>query len=147
MGAKKPITDKTTPVLPFKKNDSILTLDKKLLGNSSAKLTPEDFFEKDIDDKFKVRALSVSISLMADFVRLYDDHIGMKYFLDPFEKMLSRLTDQKFLPKSLAESIKTKLDEFITIKTEKKMKFPEPEKKTQPLCSVKLKAPNLSNKS
>jgi nucleolar protein 14 len=136
MGAKKPITDKTTPVLPFKKNDSILTLDKKFLGNSSAKLTPEDFFEKDIDDEFKVRALSVSINLMADFVRLYDDHIGMKYFLDPFEKMLSRLTDQKFLPKSLAESIKTKLDEFITIKTEKKMKFPEPEKKIQPMIRL-----------
>lgn len=136
LAAKKPEAEQTKPVLPFKKNDSLLALDKKFKETPTARLTPEDLIEKEIDEDFKVRALTVTVNLIGDFVKLYDEHIGMKYFLDPFEKMLKRLVDQKFLPKVLIELIKSKLEDFDRIKKEKMLKYPEPEKKIQPMIRL-----------
>lgn len=137
LGIKKSVVEQLKPVPPFKKNDSILALDKLQSDETSPlKLNSEDFLNNPIDDNFKIRALSVTVDLIGDFVKLYDELIGMKYFLDPFETVLSRLADEEFVPLKLKQNIKKTLEEFAGIRLDKKFKFPTPEHKIQPMIRM-----------
>lgn len=136
LAVKKSMVEKTKTVPPFKQNDDLLVLDKKF-SNEIENLTAADFLEGlPIDDDFKVRAINVTVQLIKDFVKLYDDLVGMKYFLDPFETILARLSQQKPLPASLKESIKKTIEFFKNIRSEKKFKFPVPENKVQPMIRM-----------
>ena len=138
LAAKKSILDQTQPILPFKKNDSLLALKEKFKENfpESPKLCAEDFLDTPMDEDFKVRALNVTVHLIADFVKLYDEHVGMKYFLDPFETPLNRLVDDKSLPKDLKTFIKSTLEEFQSIRSDKKFVYPQPERKIKPMIRM-----------
>jgi nucleolar protein 14 len=136
LGVKKSMVEKTRPLLPFKKNDSLLALECKFRGEISPKLSAEDFIDSPVDEDFKVRALNVAVHLMADFVTLYDELVGLKYFLDPFETVLNRLVDDESLPKDLKKYIKSTLAEFQRIRLDKKFVFPQPERKIQPMIRM-----------
>lgn len=126
------------PVPPFKADDSFLALEQKFKGEfeTSMKLESEDFLNSTIDEDFKVRALNVAVHMMSDFIKLYDELVGMKYFLDPFETILARLKDEKKLPKTLREDISGILGDFKNIRMDKKFEFPEPVKKIQPMIRL-----------
>lgn len=139
LGVNKSVVEQLKPIPPFKKNDAILALKEKYtsVAVSSLKLKSEDFLDDTaIDDDFKIRSLSVAVNLISDFVKLYDELIGMKYFLDPFDTVLSRLADEECIPKELKMSIKTTLDEFERIRLDKKFIFPTPEQKIQPMIRM-----------
>ena len=135
LGVNRSIVEQLRPLLPFK-NDALLAISKKSSSSKDFKLKPEDFLELNIDDDFKVRALSVTIDLISDFVKLYDELIGMKYFLDPFNDVLTRLADEQFIPVELKKSIKKTLDEFESIRLDKKFRYPTPEHKIQPMIRL-----------
>lgn len=135
LGVKTSMMEKLKPVPPFKKNDMLLVLDGKFKGEIT-KLSSEDFSDSPIDDEFKVRALNATVNLMIDFVKLYDELIGMKYFLDPFETVLNRLVEQEFLPKAFKTNLKSALDEFQRIQLDKKFVFPAPERKIQSMIRM-----------
>lgn len=135
LALKKSMVERTKPVPPFRKNDDLLVLQKKF-SDEIENLKSEDFLEGPIDDDFKVRAINVTVKLIGDFVKLYDDLVGMKYFLDPFETTLVRLSQQKPLPALLKESIKKTIENFKNIRLGKKFKFPVPENKVQPMIRL-----------
>jgi nucleolar protein 14 len=138
LGVKKTMVDRLKPLLPFKKKDSLLMLEEKFKENFSeaTKLSAEDFLDSPIDESFKVRALNVAVHLIADFVKLYDELVGLKYFLDPFESVLSRLVENEFLPKDLKKFIKSTLEDFQRIRLDKKFVYPQPERKIQPMIRL-----------
>jgi nucleolar protein 14 len=138
LGVKKSLVQQIKTIPPFKRNDSLLTLDEAFKGNfeTSMKLTPTDFFDTPIDDDFKIRSLNLAVNLINDFVKLYDEHVGLKYFLDPFESALNCLAEEKFLPNAFKNNVKRILVEFEKIRLDKKFVFPEPEKKIQPMIRL-----------
>lgn len=138
IGVNKSIVEQLKPVPPFKKNDSLLALSTKFKGefSTSAQLKSEDFVEDSVEEEFKVRALNVTINLINDFVKLYDELVGMKYLLDPFETVLTRLADEDFLPPALKANIKKTLENFGNIRLDKKFKFPQLEQKVQPMIRI-----------
>lgn len=138
LGVKTSMMEQTKPIHPFKKNDNLLVLENNFSGEFklSEKLRSTDFAESSIDDDFIVRALNIATNLMADFVKLYDDLIGMKYFLDPFLNVLTRLVDEESLPTLLRERIKEVVEDFETIRLDKKFQYPVPERKIQPMIRL-----------
>lgn len=136
LALKKSMIEQIKPIPPFKKNDELLSFETKFSAEVEIKLEPSDFSDDPIDDDFKFRALGVTVELINDFVRLYDDLIGMKYFLDSFEKVLVRLSHQKPLPAVIKKNIKKTIEEFKNIRLNKKFKFPVPENKVQPMIRL-----------
>lgn len=133
LGIKKTLLDAARPIPPFRKMDELLVLSEKCNAETSEKLTSSDFLSTPIDDDFKTRALNTATALMSDFIKLYDDLIGMKYFLDPFESVLNRLQNEEKLPLQLQENIKNILQDFHKIRSEKKFKFEAVKKSTKML--------------
>lgn len=139
LGIKKSLLERSKPIPPFKKMDNLLLLNGECEENVSVKslrLTSSDLLDKPIDDEFKVRALNIASRLISDYIKLYDELVGLKYLLDPFESILSRLADEEFLPTSLKENIKSILGDFEKIRLDKKFIFPEPDKKVQPMLRM-----------
>ncbi|CRK88161.1 CLUMA_CG001946, isoform A [Clunio marinus] len=136
LGIKKSEVELIKPIPPFKRNNSLLVLENELKADYGLKLKPEDFLNQPIDDDFKVRALNLTVNLMEDFVKLYDEYVGLKYFLDPFEKVLNRLMNEDALPTEVKENIQRKIEFFQSIRLDRKFIFPQPEKKIQPMLRM-----------
>jgi len=137
LGVKKTMIEQVKPLPPFRKTDMLLVFEKKLKGTEEpTKLESKDLLMTTIDDDFKVRALGVSVCLMKDFVALYDELMGMKYFIEPFERMLGRLAEEENLPRFLKTSIEATLEDFEKIKSERKFKYPEQERKNKPMIRL-----------
>lgn len=136
LGVKKSLLDAINPVPPFKKMDELLVLNEKFKGEFSNKLMSSDFLNSPIDDDFKVRSLNVATCLMRDFVNLYEDVTGVKYFINPYERILRKLVDEMNLPKELIDNANKALEQFTRISDEKGFKFPELAKKVTPMLRM-----------
>lgn len=138
LGVKKSLLDAINPIPPFKKMDELLVLGEKFDGDfkTSSKLSSNDFLNSTIDNDFKVRSLNVAICLMRDFVHLYEDVMGVKYFIEPFERILKRLLNEDNLPTEVIDNINKVLEQFTRIGSEKSFKFPEPAKKSTPMLRM-----------
>lgn len=136
LGIKKSLIDNSRPIPPFKKKDELLVFSSKIESNSSDKLKPTDFLVPDIDDEFKVRAINTAVGLIKDFILLFEELVGVQYLIDSFESLLSKLSDEQKLPEALKISVNDVLKEFDRIKSEKKFKYPEPEKKSFPMLRM-----------
>lgn len=137
LGVKKTLLDAIKPIPPFRKMDEILVLSGEFRNNFEIKekLSSIDFLNTPIDDDFKVRALNTASCLMRDFIKLYEELNGMKYLIDPFERILHRLQNEQNLPAAMQENIKGILDDFSKIRHEKKFKF-EATKKSTPMLRL-----------
>ena len=125
LGIKKSPIDGMKAIPPFKrfpKLDSILVLSEDYEGKCNDKkmrLKSSDFLENEIDESFKLRAVNLSVKLMLEFIQLYEDHNGIKYFISPFENILNRVKDQEHLPPQFDTRITKVLAEFERLNQEK----------------------------
>lgn len=138
LGVRKSLVQQLKPIPPFKRNDTLLVLNGVFDGDFTGeeRMTADDFDDQPIDENFKVRALNVAVNLIADYVKLYDDLVGLKYFLDPFEAVLCRLVDEESLPAALKTNIRNVIEGFQRIRRDKKFVFPVPERKIQPMIRM-----------
>jgi nucleolar protein 14 len=136
LGIKKTILDAMKPIPPFRRIDQLLVLSEKYKNDfQNEKLSSSDFVNASLDDDFKVRALNTATCLIIDYIKLYEDHVGVKYILDPFEKVLNRLQNEHSLPSSMQDNIKSILKDFAEIRSEKVLKF-ETVKKSTPMLRL-----------
>lgn len=125
LGIKKSPIDGMKAIPPFKrfpKLDSILVLGEDYEGKCNDKkmrLKSSDFLENEIDESFKMRAVNLSVNLMLEYVQLYEDHNGIKYFINPFENILNRVKDQDHLPSQFNTRITKVLAELERLNQEK----------------------------
>lgn len=77
MGVKKSMLESTRPVPPFKKMDELLVLDEAV-SSVPGKMTSKDLVTNDVDDDFKVRALNTAVCLISDYIKLYEDLVGVR---------------------------------------------------------------------
>ncbi|KAG5670942.1 hypothetical protein PVAND_001171 [Polypedilum vanderplanki] len=145
LGSKKSPIEKLKVIPPFKRMDELLVLTEKYENEFeiTEKLKSIDFSETPIDDYFKARALNLASCLMKDIIEIYNEHVGMRYLLDPFEHVLNRLSDEKNLPESIKSNIDSILADFKKIHLDKKFKYPEPEKKNIPM--LRMLEPRFEN--
>lgn len=136
LGVQKSLVESSKPIPPFKKMDNLLVVEEDCKELNANKLTPIDFLTMDIDDDFKGRAINLACCLIKDFIELFEDLVGIHYLIDSFEDVLIRLSDQEKLSSELKEIIKATLKEFQRIKSEKKFKYPEPERKALPMLRM-----------
>ncbi|CAG9806837.1 unnamed protein product [Chironomus riparius] len=136
LGIKKSLIDNSRPIPPFKKKDELLVVSSEIDVISNEKLKPTDFLVTDIDDEFKVRAISTAVGLIKDYMLLYEELVGVQYLIDSFESLLSKLSDEEKLPETLKATINEVLKEFDRIKSERKFKYPEAEKKSLPMLRM-----------
>lgn len=138
LGSKKSAIENLKVVPPFKRMDELLVLTDKYESEFeiTEKLKSTDFSERPIDDNFKTRALNLASCLMRDFIDIYDEHVGMRYLLYPFENVLNRLVNEENLPQSVKTNIDSILAVFKKIHLDKKFKYPEPEKKNIPMLRM-----------
>lgn len=136
LGIKKSLIDNSRPIPPFKKKDELLVISNDIEASSSEKLKPADFVVPEIDDEFKVRAIATAVGLIKDFIMLFEELVGVQYLIDSFESLLGKLLDEQKLPETLKTTITEILKEFDRIKSERKFKYPEPEKKSLPMLRM-----------
>lgn len=129
LGIKKSPIDGMKAIPPFKrfpKLDSILVLNEDYEGKCNDKkmrLKSSDFLENEIDESFKIRAVNLSVNLMLEFINLYEEHNGIKYFISPFEYILNRVKDQEHLPSQFDTRITKVLAELERLNEEKVFVF------------------------
>lgn len=129
LSIKKLPIDGMKAIPPFKrfpKLDSILVLNEDYEGKCNDKkmrLKSSDFLENEIDESFKIRAVNLSLNLMLEFIHLYEDHNGIKYFISPFENILNRVKDQEHLPSQFDTRITKVLAELERLNEEKVFVF------------------------
>lgn len=129
LGIKKSPIDGMKAIPPFKrfpKLDSILVLSEDYEGKCNDKkmrLKSSDFLDNEIDESFKMRAVNLSVNLMLEFIQLYEDQNGIKYFITPFENILNRVKDQDHLPSQFNTRITKVLAELERLNQEKVFVF------------------------
>ncbi len=132
LGVRKSIVDVLKPVPPFKKNpsfDSLLVMGEQLLNCRNFRISSKDLVKHDVDDSFKVRALHLIISLIRDFCELYEDHVGVKYLVEPFVIVLKRLSDEDYFPVELKSHLKEVLSKLECYENDKRFTYPVQEEK------------------
>ena len=77
LGIKKSLVETMKPLPPFKKMDSILIFEEdfRISKKIDMKLTSNDFVDSEINDVFKAKALNLTLDLMSDFMKLYDEQV------------------------------------------------------------------------
>lgn len=132
MGVRKSMADVMKPLPPLRKNptfDSILVLQENVNDDFDLKVCGKDFVEEEIDEQFKLKSLNLAICLMQEFIELYADHTGVKYFIYPFLKVLSRLQDEEYFTIQVKENLENCVNFLEKLENEKKFVYPVQEKK------------------
>lgn len=138
LGSGREVTQNIKPIPPFKRTEPILLITEEFEDDFdvSSKLTGDDLLEDELDDDFRARALNVNCQLIRDFMKLYEDHVGVIYLID-FQLMhLKSLVKQKNLPSNLKVLIKSIIKDFNEMKSNKKFVYPQPDKKPTPILRL-----------
>lgn len=138
LGSSKPANKLLKPLVPFGDFETLLTLDEKFKGEFSSTMAMQysDLSSTIIDEEFKVRALLTAVNLYSDFIKLYDNLVGVKYLLDGPEKLLARLRSEKNLPKEFRQHIVDVIKNIQDLKASKTFVYPTPERKVQPMLRL-----------
>lgn len=138
LGSAKPASKLLKPLMPFGDCESLLTLDGKFKGEFSKAMAMQysDLNAASIDDEFKIRALLTAVNLYSDFIKLYDNLVGLKYLLDGPEKLLTRLRGEKNLPKEFRQHIADVIKTIQDMRATKTFVYPTLERKVQPMLRL-----------
>lgn len=139
LGSNKAATKLLKPLVPFGDCDSLLALDEKFKGEFSATIAMQYSDLSDasiIDEEFKVRALLTAVNLYSDFIKLYDNLVGLQYLLDLPEKLLTRLRSEKALPKPFKQHIADVIKSIQDLRASKTFVYPTLERKIQPMLRL-----------
>lgn len=138
LGSERDVTKNDKPIPPFKRTEPLLVISEEFEEDFdvASKLQGDDFLQDEIDDDFRARALNVNCQLIRDYMKLYEDHVGVQYLVDFQLKHLKDVVQTKLLPTSLKTSIETLIEDFEDLKSTKKFVFPQPDKKATPMLRL-----------